>query len=320
MRFLGGLIAGFLSAILLGEFLSRISPPADLEPFLGENSSLAGVYRPDPELGVDYRSVADFRAENNGRLRQLGRPSLPRRTWLWFGNSFVQAPAMLGDTSQADRRDIRMFFLRKNVDLPLRVAQLKLLLDSEKNVERVIFVILPVDLIPIGRQPLSTIRVNRRGAITYEWRRSGSPLDRLISRSRLALLAWVRSGQHAGDPSFRKEQVSERLATSLKNDLGTLLHAAGDTCRRYNVHLTVVLLPNREQVLGQAHHALQDFVNEYCASERLDCFDARDIFAGVNDKTFLFIPDGHFNDRGNRLVLDALYAHCGEVATSTVRP
>src|SRR4051794_35734596 len=91
IRFVGGVLAGLIAAVLLGEAFSRISAPADLKAFLGESSPRSGAYRPDPDVGVAYRSLADFRAENAVRLRQLEKPGLPSRTWLWFGNSFVQA-------------------------------------------------------------------------------------------------------------------------------------------------------------------------------------------------------------------------------------
>ena len=320
LRFLLGLLAGFAGALLLGELITRLRLPEDLQPFLGEASPLTGVYRPDPELGADYRSVEDFREKYRDRLRELEEPNRPQRTWAWFGNSFVQAQGMLGDMAQTNHPDIRMFYLRHNSELPMHVAHLRLLLDSGLRPERVIMVILPVDLIPLGKQPLNTITVNSHGAITYRWRPAPAPFDAVLHSSRLALLGWVRSGRQTGYLPFQPRSRSDELPSSLTQDLATIFQVVGRISRKHDVPLTVVLLPNREQIFGKAGYPLQDFERERCRAEGIDCFDARDLFVNERDKLSLFLPDWHFTDKANRMILDALYSHWQQQTTGKSTP
>ena len=309
LRFVAGLVIGFALSILLGELITRLRLPDDLQPFLGEVSSLTGVYRPDPDLGADYRSLDDFRAHYAARLKELEEPSRPQRVWAWFGNSFVQAPDMLGDMAQSAVPEVRMFYLRRNAQLPLHIAHIRLLLDSGLKPARIIFVLLPIDTAALGTQPLRTMAVNSRGAITYRLRPPQPPFDALIRSSRLAMLAWVRSGRHVGNPQFKPKHVTDFVAPELGDDLGTIFRILGATCRRHHVPVTVLLLPNREQVFGKAGYALQDFVRERCRVEGMDCFDLRDLFVQEKDKLSLFLPDWHFTTKANRIVLAALLGH-----------
>ena len=319
-RFFLGLVLGFVGAVLLGEGFTRLSAPDELQPFLGDASSLSGVYRPDPELGADYRSLADFRSEYADRLKELEQPpDQSPRLWAWFGNSFVQAPGMLGDTAQETLPGVKMFYLRRNADLPRHVAQIRLLLESGLQPERIVLVLLPIDTTPIGKQPLRTVMVNRRGAMTYRLR-PPPPVDAIVCGSRLAMLAWVRSGRHAGNPAFRAKDVTEFVAPELQNDLSTILHVLGETARKHDASVTVLLLPNREQVFGTAGYAVQDFVRERCRAEGLDAFDARALFANEADKRSLFLPDWHFTDKANRMILQALFEHWNDGAENTDRP
>lgn len=318
-RFALGLLVGFAFAVLLGELVVRLRLPDELQPFLGESSSLTGVYRNDPALGADYASVADFRAEYATRLTELETANEPKRVWAWFGNSFVQAPGMLGDLAQSEEPDVKMFYLRRNAELPLRVAQIRLVLKSGLKPERIIFVILPIDTGTLGKQPLRTMVVNSRGAITHRLRLPPPPFDTLIRSSRLAMLAWVRSGRHVGNPGFKAKHVTEFVAPDLQKDLATLFHVLGTTARKHDVPVTVLLLPNREQVFGQAGYAVQDFMRERCRAEGLDCFDARDLFTHEPNKLSLFLPDWHFTDKANRIILDALLAHWEDAQESGAR-
>ena len=216
---------------------------------------------------------------------------------------------MLGDMAQDAVPEVGMFYLQRNTQFPLHFAQVRLLLDSGLKPERVILVLLPIDITPLGKQPLRTMMVNSRGALTYRMRLPMPPFDALIRSSRLAMLAWVRSGRHVGNPSFRPRRTTEFIVRPLQDDLTTLLHVLGATSRRHAVPVTVVLLPNREQVFGKAGYAFQDFVRERCRLEGMDSFDARNLFDGETDKLSLFLPDWHFTSKANRIVLRALLAH-----------
>lgn len=315
-RFVLGLFAGLAAALLLGESITRLSLPEDLKPFLGEDSPLTGVYRPDPDLGADYRSMDDFRAQYRDRLRQLEAPNRPQQTWAWFGNSFVQAHGMLGDMAEADHPDVRMFYLQRNAQLPLQIAQLRLLLHSGFKPERIVLVLVPNDVLSLARQPLRTMTANSRGAIVYRWRRGPSLCNPLFRSSRLALLAWIRSGRHSGNPSFRPSRITEEPPASLKQDLATIFSILAEVTHRYGVPTTVMLLPNREQIFGQAGYALQDYECRCCRANGIDCFETHDLFANQTDKLSLFLPDWHFTDKANRMLLDGLYRHWREQATS----
>ena len=119
----------------------------------------------------------------------------------------------------------------------------------------------------------------------------------------------MRSGRHVGKPQFKPKLVTDFVAPELGDDLGTIFRILGATCRRHHVPVTVLLLPNREQVFGKAGYALQDFVRERCRVEGMDCFDPRDLFVEEKDKLSLFLPDWHFTTKANRIVLAALLAH-----------
>ena len=309
LRFFIGLFVGFAGAILLGELITRLRLPDELQPFLGEASSLTGIYRPDPDLGFDYRTLEDFRSEYAARLKELEQPGRPQRVWGWFGNSFLQAPGMLGDLARDTVPDVGMFYLQRNADLVRHVAQIRLLLDSGLHPERIILVLLPIDTAPIGRQPLSTMVVNSRGAITYRLRLPMRPFDALIRSSRLAMLVWVRSGQHVGNPNFQPKHIADSVVPDLQNDLATIFRTLGATSRQHHVPVTLLLLPNREQIFGKAGYALQEFIRERCRVEGLDCFDSRDLFVDEPDKLSLFLPDWHFTTKANRIVLSALLSH-----------
>ncbi len=308
-RFVAGLAAGFLLSLLLGEIVIRLRLPDDLQPYLGEDSSRTGIYRPDPDLGVDYRSLEDFRSLYADRLKELEDPARPRRIWAWFGNSFAQAPGMLADMAQTQFPEIAMFHLRRNAEMFVHVAQMRLLLESGLKPERIIFVLLPIDTVSLGRQPLETILVNRGGAITYRLRAPPATFDTLVRASRLAQLAWVRSGQHIGNPSFQPKQSTEFMTPSLQEDFAAILSVLGATARKHQVPVTILLLPNREQIFGKAGYAPQDFLRARCRAEGLDCFDARDLFAREQNKLSLFLPDWHFTPKGNRMILEALVEH-----------
>ena len=60
-----------------------------------------------------------------------------------FGNSFVQAAGMLGDTAQAELPDRQIFYLKRNEPIYLRVAQFRLLLVNGLRPERAFFIVLP---------------------------------------------------------------------------------------------------------------------------------------------------------------------------------
>src|SRR6185369_16731763 len=98
-----------------------------------------------------------------------GRPTAvpSSRCWAMFGNSFVHMEGMLADTTRATLPDRPVFNLGRNEPLFVRAAQIDLLLDHGARPERVFFVLLPHDPLPLAKHSLSQIRVTKQGGIAY---------------------------------------------------------------------------------------------------------------------------------------------------------
>lgn len=312
-RFIVGLLLGVMLPLLAGEIYARARPPADLQQFLGDRSPLSGGYQRDPVLRVEYKSPAAFQRQYQERLDELGPLSSPQPTWAWFGNSFVQAAGMLGDTAQSRFPKQRMFFLRRNELLAVRVAQVRLLLAQGLRPQRIFFILLPIDIEAIARWPISGIFVNRNGAVTYHASKPPRPFDTLTSESDLALLAWIRSGGRYPNADYHKNMVLAGLPSGTRADLTTVFGVLGELSRRFDVPITIALLPDREQIFGKAGYRLQDALGEIAQSARLDVFDARSAFDGIADHGSVFLPDWHFNPHGNQILLQALLDHLAKI-------
>src|SRR5262245_43229132 len=119
-----GVISATALPVALAEAYLQFNPPADLELYLGEESHQAGGFRPHPDLAVTYRSWEAFFEQNQTHLAPhlpLTGHADPRPVWALFGNSFVQAPGMLGDTLAAAAPERRCFYLKRNELLPVRL-------------------------------------------------------------------------------------------------------------------------------------------------------------------------------------------------------
>jgi hypothetical protein len=319
---LGGLLAAALLAGLAEAFL-RNFPPRDLHPYLGESSPLTGPFAPDDDFGAGYRSWDTFRADYSERLDQLGPLDDARPTWAMFGNSFVQAPGMLADTARDRLTDHRIFNLGRNEHLIIRLAQIRLLLERGFRPERIILLLLPLDVAMLGEQPLATVHVTARGALTYQPRLPAGPGALAISHSRLALTGWVRSGRQHGNPGFRAAQLNQGIAGPLLADLDTVFGNLARITRDHGVPVTVILLPNHEQVMRGVPCGFQDALGPVLCRHGYDVLDTREVFAGQPDRAALFLPDKHLTPRGNALLLDTLLDHLraadGHAAAATAR-
>jgi hypothetical protein len=308
--FAAGAAVTALLVLGAGEAFLRAFPPADFKPYLGDDSGLAGPFRADERFGVQYRSWQAFEDAHPGRQTRIDSPGC----WAMFGNSFVHMQGMLADVTRASLPDRPVFNLGRNEVLYVRAAQVELLLDHGMRPERVFFVLLPHDLWPLAQQSLSQIRVTPQGGITYAPRDPGGAAGYAIGHSRLALMAWVRSGRQEAIPSFRPRTLSRGIHPELKADLRHVLSGLGEAGRRHNVPITVVLIPNHEQITRGAGFGFQDELTPLCHEAGLDVCDVRRTFLDATDKAGLFIPDKHFSDRGNLLLLDAILAHLGSGA------
>jgi hypothetical protein len=308
-------VGGFLAAALLAgsaEAFLRFFPPRDLHPYLGELSPLSGPYVPDDDFRVAYRSWEDFRSDNAERLAQfgpLGHESDSRPVWAMFGNSFVQAPGMLADTARTSVPERRIFNLGRNEPMVARLAQIKLLLEHGLEPERIIVVLLPIDGVAAVEQPPSAIHVTARGALTYRPRLPGGPGAAVITHSRLALTGWVRSGRHRGSADFRPERVNRGIPPPALADLRTLFGNLAWLAGRHNVPVTVILIPNYEQVMRGAPCGFQDALAPALREEGIDVLDPRAAFLRQPDRAALFLPDKHLTPAGNHLLLGELLDH-----------
>jgi hypothetical protein len=266
---------------------------------------------------VDFRSFEDFRKLNAAMLQKLGPLDSDKSTWLLFGNSFVQGPDNLADTAQRALPDIRIFALRRQVELPLRAAEARLLLANGLRPQRIFFVMFPIETLQVGRRPLSFIEVHPDGSMGTRVRWPDAPWTSFVTNSRLATIAWIRSGRSAGDPSFDPRRVSGVPSPRVQADLSRILDHLGETSRRYNVPITVVAVPDRAQIFGQSGFGFQDTLAQLSRTAGLDYLDVRKPFVEANDKRSLFVPDWHFNERGNKLLLEALLDYMKIAATKT---
>jgi hypothetical protein len=307
-----GRAAGFLTAIgvlfAAGEAFLRWSPPSDFRPYLGDASGLTGPYRPDARFAVQYRSWHAFENEYRDRLHQMKASSVSPRTWAMFGNSFVHMDGMLADTMRAAIPDRPIFNLAKNEPLPVRLSQIELLLDHGMRPERIFFILLPHDSWPFAQHSLDQIRVTKDGGIGYEPRKPAA-LASVLDRSRLALLGWIRAGRHEAIPGFRPSSINHAMPTTIVEDFRRLMNELAEIGRRRDVPITVVLIPNFEQITRGAGFPFQDALTPICHDAGLDVCDVREPFLAVADKASLFIPDKHFSPSGNAILLDSILTH-----------
>lgn len=312
-RFLLGaaLAAGLLAG--LAEGYLRLFPPQDLHPYLGNHSPLTGLFAPDADFGVRYRSWDDLRGDYAERLAAFG-PLHPtsadaRPIWAFFGNSFFQAPGMLADTARESVHDRRIFNLARNELLEVRFAQVKLLLDNGLEPERIFIELMPIDLTRLGEQPLATLQITARGAETYRPRLPGGAAGWVVGRSRLAFTAWCRGGWQRGNPHFNRRTLYGGVEPPLYADTARLFGNLARVTRAHGVPVTVVLIPSYHQVVDGASFGFQDQLGSLFRSEGLDVLDPRDAFRREPHPADLYLPDLHLTAAGNRLLLDELRHH-----------
>jgi hypothetical protein len=318
-RFVLGSFAAATLLLGVAEVFLRTFPPRDLHPFLGEDSPLTGIYAPDADLGMAYRSYDDFARANAKRLKPwlpLDSPPERRPIWAMFGNSFVHMDGQLADTARATVKDRAIFNLGLNEHLPIRVAQVRLLLDQGFRPERIFFSVMPVDFYSLAEQPLETIRITERGGLTYEPRLPPAPLGWCVRESRLALTAWCRTGLQRGNPFFSRSRLPLGLDEPMLGDARRLMSCLAEVTKKHSVPVTVMLLPAYQHVCDDWKCGFQDDLTPMLRELGCDVFDPRDAFRSYPDKPNLFIPDKHFSREGNLLLLAELLAHLGRTGTS----
>ena len=312
VAFGGGLLLALALPLTAGELYLRAFPPEDFRPYLGEASPLTGPFRPDEAFGVQYRSWDAFKKDHEGRIW----PYLPYiegswkpPTWAMFGNSFVQAAGMLADTARVRVPQRMIFNLGRNEPLAVRLAQVQLLLENGLRPERIFVALLPLDLVALGQHRLADVHVTAAGALTYRPRNPGGALGWAIGHSRLALTGWVRSKRHYANPAFRPGDLVSRIDPLILSDVEHLFRSLATTTQRFGVPVTVVLIPNYEQITRGAPFGFQDALGPMLERIGFDVVDPRQLFVEYPDKKALFIPDKHFSTLGNQLLLDEILRH-----------
>jgi hypothetical protein len=324
LAFAGGALLAALAAVALGELYLRVAPPGDLAPYLQEGDR-PGPFTADPTFGVRYRSLEALAADNPGRLdpyRPLfNSPGAPP-VWAFFGNSFVQAPDMLADTTRKLVPQRVTFNLGKNELPAVRLAQAALLLDSGLAPERVFVVLIPLDVAAYALHGLDQYRATPSGAHAFAPRLP--PVGGgLVRDSRLALKGWTRTTLHQNRPFFSAAALYTRVDPAIRADVRTGLGGLAAVAARHRVPVTVVLLPSHEQVCRGFGFAVQDALAEDARAVGFDVCDVRAAFLACPDKPALFIPDKHFSEAGNRVLLAAILEHLnapGLPAPAEVRP
>jgi hypothetical protein len=305
-----GLVVVVAAVFALGEIYLRVAPPEDLARYLPDGDR-TGPFRPDPRYGVQYRSLAALADDNPVRFetyRTLLSAPNPPPMWAFFGSSFAQAPGMLAETARDLVPQRVAFYLGKNELFPVRLAQAEFLLDNGLKPERIFLVVIPLDVCTFAEYGLDQFRATDGGAVAFAPRVPAIGAG-LVRTSRLALKGWMRTTLHLNRPFFPGSALHERVDPAVRADVRTLfVHFAAGTAR-HRVPVTVVLLPDYEQVCRSAGRAVQDVLAEDARAVGFDVCDACAPFRAAPDKPALFVPDKHFSATGNRLLLATILEH-----------
>ena len=197
----------------------------------------------------------------------------------------------------------------------MRLAQAEFLLDAGLPVDRVFFVVIPLDGFSFAMNGLDQIRVTPEGGLAYDPRLPAVGAS-LVRSSRLALKGWTRTGLHQNQPFYAVRDLNTRFDGPLLADFTAVFGYFAEAAARHKVSATVLLLPNHEQVTMGAGFAFQDAVALALRALGYDVCDVRQAFLDYPDKPALFIPDKHFSPTGNRVLLAAMLEHLKAIGAS----
>jgi hypothetical protein len=313
LPFLAGAAAAVALMGGLSEAYLRRFPPADLQPYLGDRSPLRGPYAPHPRFVATYRSWEAFQehaASLSRPLRPLADPA-GRPTWAFFGNSFAEAPGMLADAARVGVPSRYIFNLGFNSYLFQRFAEIELLLDHGLKPTRLVLTFLPIDALALVQQPLATVRVARHGALTYDPLLPTGPLGCLARHSLLAQSAWLRGEFQRTYRGRTNLDMALAPPPGVLADLRRLFEGLTSVAAARRLPVTVVVIPNQQQILGDHPLGFQAAVGPMLRELGFDVCDVAEAFSAAPDKPALFIPDGHFSVAGNVLLLNELLRHLG---------
>jgi hypothetical protein len=309
-HFAAGFLVAAVALVAVGEIGVRVAPPRTVQPYLPDDDR-SGPFRSDPHYGVQYRSWDAFQHDYADVLKThefLFTASDPPKTWAMFGSSFVHAPGMLADTAREQVPNRHVFNLGRNEFLYVRAAQVEFLLDHGLRPERIIFALHPLDAAVFAHQTVRMVHAGPNGVLAFDPRLPAVGGE-VIRKSRLALAGWVRADLQYAVPFHKPSELTDRVQPVIRSELAALFRHMGEATARHEVPVTVLLLPNYEQITRGAGFAFQDEAATLATDAGLDVCDVRDAFRNYPDQPALFVPDKHFSTVGNHLLLTELVKH-----------
>ena len=193
--------------------------------------------------------------------------------------------------------------------LAKQAVQIELLLEHGLRPERIVFQLMPLDVSVFARHSFAMVKAGDGGAMAFEPRLPAMGSS-IVQNSRLALSGWVRAEMQHSIPHYNPAVMTSRMDPRIVEEADYLFARLAELKARYRVPVTVLLIPNHEQITKGAGYAFQDELTRIAGKNGLDLLDVRGAFrsSGIN-KRDLFIPDKHFSDLGNKILLREFVRH-----------
>jgi hypothetical protein len=302
-----GVLAGLLLLLLPGEAYLYLRPPQNIRQFLDGDPALRGAYKSDPVLRMNYRSPELYQPAEAPKLARIPKTST-KPTWMVFGVSFGKG---ISETAARAMQSHRILFFREvNDRMHMRVQQARMILDYGIAAERLVFVLIPLEIARYTETPLSYLNVNERGAVVYSVRKPPQPFEWVVDHSRLALIGWVRARRHNALPNFRLSSITENVPDTVRNDFRVMFGELGKLQREKGIPVTVIILPDRRQVLNDgSNYMMQKTMTALAQEAGIDIYDPVELLRAQPDRRALFVPDWHYTDAGYELVVKGLNEH-----------
>ncbi len=302
-----GVVAGLFLPLALGEAFMHLRPPQNVRQFLDGDPGFKSVYTSAPVLRMNYRSPDQYQPAEAPKLAQIPKTS-DKPTWTFFGVSFALG---LSNTARATMPTHRIHFFREASDrLNMRIQQARMILDYGIQSDRLIFVLIPLEIARYTETPLSYFNINEAGKVVYSVRKPPRPFDWIVDNSRLALIGWVRARRHNYLPNFRLSTITENVPEIVEHDFRVMFREIGKLSREKGVPATVVVLPDRRQVLNDgSNYQLQKSMAALAKEAGIDFYDPVELLRAQPDRWALYVPDWHYTTLGYELVLNGLRDH-----------
>lgn len=302
-----GIVVGLLITLTAGEFFARMRPPLNIHEYLGDKSPLRGNFVSDPKHVVRYNADSIFSLYDLTALSSIPKVA-SQPTWIYYGVSFGWG---IWDASKRLGLPRRLlYFHTVNDRLHMRIAYARKTLEYGIKVDRMIFVLIPLEIARYTETPLASIYVNKNGAVTYRVREAIPPLNWIVNNSQLALLGYIRSRLFVWLPFFRLNSITENFPPIVENDFRFMFGQMSELQKEFGVKITVAVLPDRRQVLNDnSNYAMQNAFRKLGQETGIDIYDPVEVLRAQPDRRALFVPDWHYTDEGYQLVARNLAEH-----------